>query len=79
MAEVKEIKKGRYRHYKGKDYLVLGVAHHSESLEELVVYQALYESSQFGRDAIWARPKGMFFEGVLFEGKRVPRFRFIGG
>lgn len=62
--------KGRYKHYKGKEYDVLFIAKHSETLEELVVYQALY-----GEQGIWVRPKAMFCEEVtLPDGKVVPRF-----
>jgi hypothetical protein len=67
-----EIKPGRYRHFKGKMYEVIGTARHSETLEEMVVYRALYES-EFGRNAIWVRPKKLFLEKV---GDR-PRFEFI--
>jgi len=58
-----EIKKGKYQHYNGNYYNVIGVARHSETLEELVVYQALYES-EFGKDQLWVRPKEMFMETV---------------
>ena len=68
---------GKYQHYKGKCYEVLGTAHHSETLEELVVYRALYESPEFGDQALWVRPKKMFLEEVVIEGKKVPRFRFV--
>lgn len=64
------IKPGRYRHYKGKDYEVLGVARHSESEEEYVVYRQLY-----GAGDLWVRPKDMFLESVMIEGTAVPRFR----
>ena len=64
------IKPGRYRHYKGKDYDVLGVARHSESEEEYVVYRQLY-----GTCDLWIRPVGMFLESVSVEGATVPRFR----
>ena len=73
-----EIKKGIYRHYKGKLYRVLGVGRHSETFEELVVYQALYESEEFGKDAIWVRPLKMFIEDVEVDGKKVKRFEFAG-
>lgn len=63
---------GRYRHYKGQDYEVLGSATHSETEEEFVVYRALY-----GERGLWVRPKAMFEEQVLVDGKRVPRFRFL--
>lgn len=69
---------GKYRHYKGNMYEVLGVARHSETLEELVVYKALYISPEFGPDSLWVRPKKMFVETVDLEGKKVPRFEYIG-
>jgi hypothetical protein len=68
-----EMKLGRYQHYKGKFYEVIGSARHSETLEELVVYRALYES-EYGKNALWVRPKAMFLESVLVDGKEVPRF-----
>lgn len=73
-----ETRAGKYQHYKGNFYEVIGIARHSETLEELVVYRALYESKEFGRNAIWVRPKKMFLETVVFNGKEVPRFRFVG-
>ena len=71
------MKLGKYRHYKGKEYEVLGVVRHSETLEEMVLYKALYEST-YGRDTLWVRPKGMFQEVITMEGKEMPRFDFIG-
>jgi hypothetical protein len=71
------IKPGKYQHYKGNLYEVIGVARHSETLDELVVYEALYDS-EFGKDALWIRPKKMFLELVEHDGKLVPRYRFIG-
>lgn len=68
-----EFKAGRYRHYKGNEYLVLCEATHSETLERLVVYKALY-----GDGGIWVRPFDMFFEDVETNGETVPRFRYIG-
>lgn len=68
------VKLGRYRHYKGNPYEVIGVARHSETLEELVVYRALYVSPQFGPDSLWVRPKAMFLENVTLDGRPVPRF-----
>lgn len=67
------LKLGKYRHYKGKKYAVIGVARHSETLEELVVYRALY-----GNSALWVRPLKMFWEEVEVRGKKMPRFKFIG-
>lgn len=66
-----------YRHYKGKYYKVLGVARHSETLEELVVYQSLYETPQFAMGQFWVRPKAMFLEDVVVDGKKVRRFSQI--
>jgi hypothetical protein len=63
---------GRYRHYKGKDYEVIGVATHSETQEKLVVYRTLY-----GDFDLWVRPLTMFTESVTVYGEQVPRFRFI--
>ena len=73
-----EIKLGRYKHYKGKLYEVIGLARHSETLEELVIYKALYDSEEFGNNALWTRPKSMFFENVIIDGKEIPRFKHIG-
>jgi hypothetical protein len=66
------IKQGRYRHYKGKEYRVLGCAKHSETEEELVIYRPLY-----GDRGLWVRPLAMFCEKVQLNGKTVPRFEFI--
>lgn len=67
-----DLQPGRYRHYKGSDYRVLGVARHSETGEQLVVYIPLYGSGDF-----WVRPLAMFTEEVEVDGKRQPRFRLI--
>ena len=68
-----EFKAGRYRHYKGNEYLVLCEATHSETLERLVLYTALY-----GDGGVWVRTFDMFFENVEIDGKTVPRFQYIG-
>ncbi len=73
-----EIKIGKYQHFKGNLYEVIGVARHSETLEELVVYKALYDSAEFGPDSLWVRPKKMFTENVIVKGKEISRFRYIG-
>ena len=66
------IRLGRYRHFKGNYYEVLGVARHSETGEELVVYRPLY-----GDRGLWVRPLAMFTETVERDGKIVPRFAFV--
>ena len=68
-----EIKKGKYRHFKGMEYEVIGTAKHSETLEEMVVYKALY-----GDYGIWVRPASMWNETVEKDGKALKRFEFIG-
>jgi hypothetical protein len=72
-----KVRPGKYRHYKGKNYEVIGVARHSETLEELVIYRALYNSSEFGKNALWVRPKKMFLEKVTVNGKKMPRFELL--
>lgn len=67
------MKLGKYRHYKGNNYEVIGVARHSETLEEFVVYKALY-----GEWGLWIRPLAMFTEEVTMNGKKISRFNFIG-
>ncbi|GGZ52049.1 DUF1653 domain-containing protein [Paraglaciecola chathamensis] len=66
------IKVGKYRHYKGNDYEVIGVATHSEDESELVVYRPMY-----GERGLWVRPLSMFNESVVVNGKSVQRFQFI--
>jgi hypothetical protein len=65
-------KLGKYRHYKGKEYEVIGIAKHSETLEELVVYRALYDEQQ-----IWVRSLKMFLEEIEVDGKKIPRFSLV--
>ncbi|NVP17961.1 DUF1653 domain-containing protein [Candidatus Gracilibacteria bacterium] len=72
------MKLGIYKHYKGNLYEVLYIAKHTETLEELVVYKALYNSAEFGNNAIWIRPKDMFQENVEINGVVSPRFTYIG-
>ena len=66
------IKTGLYRHYKGNDYFVFQVAHHSETREPLVFYRCLY-----GDYSWWVRPLEMFSETVELAGETIPRFRFV--
>ena len=66
-----------YEHYKGKRYTLIGIAKHSETLEEYVIYKALYTDPDFGEGQIWIRPKEMFFGTVEVDGKEVERFRKV--
>lgn len=66
------IKIGKYRHFKGNEYLVIGTAKHSETLEEMVIYKALY-----GDRGLWVRPLSMWNETIEHDGKNVQRFIFI--
>lgn len=63
---------GIYEHYKGNRYEVIGVGKHTETLEEMVVYKALY-----GEGQMWVRPLAMFTETIEKDGQRIPRFKFI--
>ena len=68
-----EIKLGKYRHFKGMEYEVIGIARHSETLAPMVVYRALY-----GEGGLWVRPAEMWQESVTRDGKTQPRFTYIG-
>lgn len=68
-----KVKPGVYRHYKGKKYRVIGVAKHSETLEDLVVYEALYENEM---SKLWIRPASMFLDEVEKDGKKMKRFEY---
>ena len=70
---MEEIKCGRYRHFKGNEYRVIGMAKHSETLEDMVVYQALY-----GEQGLWVRPAAMWTETVERPDYCGPRFIYIG-
>lgn len=67
-----ELPLGRYRHYKGGEYQVMGIAQHSETNELLVVYRPLY-----GEGALWVRPLSMFIESVNHDGSQIPRFQYV--
>lgn len=73
MTEKNSVQAGHYRHYKGKEYTVIGTARHSETLEELVVYR-----QEYGEHGLWVRPKQMFSETVKTGGQEVPRFQQLG-
>lgn len=70
-----EIKPGIYEHFKGAKVRVIGVAKHSETLEDLVVYDHLDSDK---RSELWVRPAKMFFEGVEVNGNKIPRFKYLG-
>ncbi|MFN6105234.1 MAG: DUF1653 domain-containing protein [Planctomycetaceae bacterium] len=72
MSALPEVRPGRYRHYKGNEYLVLALARHSETEEELVVYRCDY-----GDRSWWVRPRAMFQETVEVAGRTVPRVEWI--
>jgi hypothetical protein len=67
-----EPRPGRYRHYKGNEYIVIGIARHSETHESMVVYHALHDASE-----IWVRPRDMFISSVVADGRSQPRFRCL--
>jgi hypothetical protein len=73
-TEYTMIQPGRYRHYKGNEYEVIGEARHSETQEPFVVYRALY-----GEGGLWIRPRAMFLESVMVDGRLQPRFRRLTG
>ena len=68
-----QLKTGKYRHFKGGEYELLFVANHSETLEKMVVYRALY-----GEKEVWVRPLRMWTEEVDIGGEKTPRFRYVG-
>ena len=67
-----ELKPGKYRHFKGKEYQLIGIARHSETMEPMVVYRALY-----GEQGLWVRPASMWTEQVERDGYKGPRFQLI--
>ena len=73
MEEIMELKTGKYRHFKGNEYELLGIARHSETMEPMVVYRALY-----GEQGLWVRPLAMWTETVDRDGYCGPRFQYIG-
>ena len=71
------VRPGIYEHFKGKRYEVVGTARHSETLEAMVLYKALYRGD-YPEGQLWVRPAGMFAEEIERDGRRVPRFRYLG-
>lgn len=74
LPNIPDIQQGRYRHYKGGEYEVIGIALHSETFEPMVVYRALYDAEH----ELWVRPHAMFLETIKVDGDTVKRFEFIG-
>ena len=72
MFESSQLKLGKYKHYKGKTYEVVGIACHSETQEKMVVYKALYNEKE-----LWVRPLKMFLEKVENNGQIVQRFKYV--
>jgi hypothetical protein len=68
---------GTYQHYKGPLYKLLNCGRLEENLEDVIIYQALYNSEEFGNNPIWVRKKNNFFEEVDFNGQKVPRFKYL--
>src|SRR5450755_2270842 len=73
MTEKTSIQPGRYRHYKGNEYTVIGTARHSATLEEMILYR-----QEYGEHGLWVRPKQMFSETVKIDGQEVLRFQPLG-
>ena len=72
-----DISPGKYTHYSGKMYEVIGEGMHSETREKLVFYRALYDDPEVGNNALWVRPTQMFLEMVEIDGKKIPRFQKV--
>ncbi len=73
MSSSEAVLPGRYRHYKGREYLVIDIATHSETEERVVVYR-----TDYGDRSLWVRPLQMFVETVTVDGRTVPRFEYLG-
>ncbi len=76
-TEIETIKLGKYQHFKGGEYQVVGIARHSESLQVMVIYKPLYELKKDELET-WVRPIEMFFDSKEHQGKTVPRFEYVG-
>jgi hypothetical protein len=71
------MKLGKYKHYKGKIYEVIGVGLDADSHEKVVVYRGLYDSVEFGNNPIWVKNISGFLENVEWESEVVPRFKYL--
>lgn len=68
----------KYKHYKnGKIYKIIAVGRHSETLEKVVIYQGLYESTNFGKNPVWVRPYSLFVSKIIYNNKEIERFKLI--
>ena len=74
---MQEIRLGKYQHYKGGFYEVLGVGKNTETMEDFVIYKSLYNSPDYPKGTFWIRPKEIFFEQVEVKGQKIPRFKFV--
>jgi hypothetical protein len=75
---MKKVKLGKYQHYKGKFYQVIGLGRVEADLSEVVVYKPLYKIKDLPQGTLWVRPIGNFTEDVEINGKMIPRFKYIG-
>ena len=76
-GEIMEVKKGKYRHFKGTIVEVIGVAKHSETMEDMAVYNHPDPVKGLGENTMWARPLSMFLEEIERDGKKMKRFEFV--
>jgi hypothetical protein len=72
------VKLGKYQHYKGQLYEVIGEGIHTETREPVVIYKMLYETPDFPFGSLWVRPKTMFLENIELNGGSAPRFKYLG-
>lgn len=73
-----KLKLGKYKHFKGKDYDVIGIAKDCENLNDIVIYKSLYDSPEFKKGTLWTRPLKNFIETIDRDGKTFKRFEFVG-
>ena len=73
----RNLKLGKYQHYKNNLYEVIGLGVHTETQEEVVIYKSLYDTEKFKSGSLWVRPMSMFFENINYNGNIIPRFKFL--